>query len=164
MKQEVIIISGSNLGDRELHLQEAVQRCEQQIGPLVEISSLFESAPWGFASSGQFLNQVFILETMLSPWEVLNRLLEIEALAGRLRNGGGYASRTLDLDILFYGDQVIHEDGLQIPHPRMTERRFVLAPLAEIRPWLLHPVSGESIRSLLEKCSDNSEVVPVRKL
>ncbi|MCL2878210.1 MAG: 2-amino-4-hydroxy-6-hydroxymethyldihydropteridine diphosphokinase [Acidobacteria bacterium] len=148
------ISAGSNIGDREANLDFGARRLGKR-GNLTRISSVFETEPVGYTDQSWFLNQVFELETSLTPHELLARCNEIERDGGRVRTFPN-APRTLDLDILLYGDQVISEPDLTVPHPRMTERRFVLEPLAEIAPELLHPVEKKTIRDLLARCPDTA--------
>jgi 2-amino-4-hydroxy-6-hydroxymethyldihydropteridine diphosphokinase len=149
---------GTNLGIREENLKLATEKIKELIGQLVRISSVYETEPWGFTSENKFLNIVAEIETDLKPSGLLRRLLMIESMLGRLREGKGYKSRTIDIDILIYGEQVLNMGDLKIPHPRMQERRFVLVPLNEIAPDLIHPVLKKNIRTLLAECTDNSEV------
>jgi 2-amino-4-hydroxy-6-hydroxymethyldihydropteridine diphosphokinase len=123
-----------------------------------KISSLYETEPVGFLSQPWFLNIALEIRTALSPRELLATCREIETGQGRIRTFQG-APRTLDVDILLYGGQIIKEPDLQIPHPRMAQRRFVLEPLAEIAPQIIHPVLLETIQKLLAACSDSSRVV-----
>jgi 2-amino-4-hydroxy-6-hydroxymethyldihydropteridine diphosphokinase len=149
---------GTNLGERETNLRESIAGIEKNIGPVLKCSSLYETEPWGFKSDNQFLNMVVLAETKLSPSGVLGAILMIEAFLGRIRGDIQYASRIIDIDILLYDDTVVDEVSLKIPHPHMHERRFVLAPLCEIDPDLVHPVLKKTIASLLETCEDKSEV------
>ena len=120
---------------------------------------LFRSTPpWGFVSENRFWNQVLVVETSLNPMEVLQKIREIEKHFGRERKAGTYLSRKMDIDILFYDDEVIQTEQLTIPHPLMAKRRFVLAPLRDILPELVHPVNGKLMSEMLAECSDNSEV------
>jgi 2-amino-4-hydroxy-6-hydroxymethyldihydropteridine diphosphokinase len=125
---------GSNLGDREETLRAAVARLSASPGvELVAISTLIETDPVGpIADQPRFLNGAVVLETSLSPRELLDRLLEIEAEFGRTREGPPGGPRTLDLDLLLYGDERVDEPGLRVPHPRLHERSFVLEPLEEL--------------------------------
>ena len=150
---------GTNLGNREENIIEAVDLIEKYIGSVIQSSSIYETEPWGFKSEYLFLNMVVRVETRLSPEILLRKILMIEELMGRVRDGGGYKSRVIDIDILLYDTLVIDNKILQIPHHRMTERRFVLVPLCEIADDLIHPVMGKSIRELLEECRDESKVL-----
>ena len=138
---------GSNLGDRAANLAEARRRLNES-GRIVAASSIYETDPWG-VDPGQpvYLNQVVSMATPLSPDELLKVLLRIELEMGRVRAAPG-DPRLIDLDLLLYGDEVADGPGLTLPHPRMGERAFVLAPLAEIAPELAHPVNGLSIGAL----------------
>lgn len=136
---------------------------EGSIGQLESSSALYESEPWGFDHPSKFLNQVVVCETTLNPLEVLEQIHHIEMRLGRVRNGEGYAARTADIDILFYGNKVIDTPTLTIPHPRLHERRFTLLPLAEICPNYIHPTKKSSILELLECCIDMSTVVKFKE-
>ena len=156
--KKVFLGIGSNLGDRELNLKETLEKIEKNIGPVLKSSSVYETEPWGFESDNQFLNMVVKADTRLTPSGVLGAILMIEAFLGRTRGDKQYASRIIDIDILLYEDTVIDEVSLKIPHPLMHERRFVLVPLCEIDPGLVHPVLNRTIASLLEICEDRSKV------
>lgn len=158
----VFISIGSNLGQRFAMLQHAIQSVNEHIGTIVAQSSVFETEPWGFQAAHPFLNQVIAVKTSLPAHEVMRLLLTIEAAAGRKRDAqaAGYQSRTLDLDILYFDEQIIHEESLIIPHPRLHMRKFVLLPLCEIAPEFMHPVLKQSNRSLLANLSDETAVVP----
>jgi 2-amino-4-hydroxy-6-hydroxymethyldihydropteridine diphosphokinase len=140
---------GANLGDREPTLRAAVEALAAEEGiEVVAISTLRETDPVGVSEQPQFLNGAAALETTLSARELLDRLLEIEQRFGRVRIPGEHGPRTLDLDLLLYGGEVIGEPGLTVPHPRLHERRFVLEPLAELVPGLVVPGRG-TVESLL---------------
>ena len=149
---------GTNLGNRENNLKEAVARINEYIGPVAKSSSVYETEPWGFHADEHFLNSVVKVETKLSPKDLLNAILFIEAMLGRIRSENQYSSRVIDIDILLYGNQVINYKDLKIPHPLMHKRKFVLVPLCEIEPELVHPVLRKTIKSLLEECKDKSLV------
>jgi len=128
---------GSNLGDRE----ESIRRAAELIGAR-RLSTIRETEPWGIENQPSFLNAVARLETDLAPRRLLDRLLEVERTLGRTREGIRFGPRTIDLDLLLYGEETIDEAGLQVPHPRLHERRFVLEPLAELEPGLVVPGRG----------------------
>lgn len=149
---------GTNLGNREKNLKEAVERIEESIGPVVKCSSVYATEPWGFQTEDEFLNMVVKVETKLTPSGLLGRILMIESLLGRIRGKQQYSSRVIDIDLLLYADMIIDEKSLKIPHPLMHERKFVLVPLCEIEPEMVHPVLKKSIASLLKSCKDKSKV------
>jgi len=140
---------GSNVGNREQHLENALSKLAASDLRVTRVSSVYETEPVGFIAQRSFLNLVAEIETGLFPLQLLGRIAKIEQALGRVRtvpNG----PRTIDLDILLYGRAVIHSARLELPHPRMAERRFVLAPLAELAPDLRHPVTHKSVRVMLE--------------
>jgi len=145
----VYVAAGSNLGNREAYLKkaEALVRGAGQIRRLRK-SPVYETEPAGGPAQRKYLNGVWEIETGLRPEKLLERLLEIESSLGRVR-GEKNAPRTIDLDILFYGDEVIKTKNLLIPHPRLHERCFVLRPLADLRPDLVHPALKKTIAQLL---------------
>ncbi|MEI6049932.1 MAG: 2-amino-4-hydroxy-6-hydroxymethyldihydropteridine diphosphokinase [Bacteroidota bacterium] len=149
---------GTNLNNRENNLKEAVARIEEFIGKVVLSSSVYETEPWGFHSEDEFLNMVVKVETKLTSSGLLGRILMIESLLGRARGEKQYSSRVIDIDILLYENMVIDEISLKIPHPFMHERKFVLIPLCELAPEIVHPVLNKSIESLLKSCKDKSLV------
>ena len=134
---------GSNLGDREA----TIRRAAELIGA-ERLSTIIETEPWGYEDQPRFLNAVAEIETPLEPRPLLDHLLDVERRLGRERVGPQWGPRTIDLDLLVYGDGRIDEPGLQVPHPRLAERRFVLEPLAELAPELEIPGSG-TVRALL---------------
>jgi len=151
---------GSNLGQREQFLQEALKLIQTRIGGIESVSRYYESEAWGFSSAYNFYNCCLSLQTTIEPLPLLDILLEIEREMGRIREGMGYSDRVIDIDMLLYGDRQLDHPRLKIPHPSMADRRFVLAPLAEIASLLIHPVAGISITKMLQECSDESEVIP----
>jgi 2-amino-4-hydroxy-6-hydroxymethyldihydropteridine diphosphokinase len=162
MKNATLLL-GSNLEPRVGKLYEAVYYIRLQAGEVVKASSVYESEPWGFDSQHPFLNQALIIETRLSPLSLLEALQHIEKQLGRTpeKVANGYADRVIDLDILFYDDQIVKTDELTIPHKFLQERRFTLVPLAEIAADKIHPVFNKTIRQLLDACPDASKVYPL---
>lgn len=158
MEKAVFLGLGTNLGDREKNLSMAVKRIGEEIGTVTDCSSVYETEPWGFRSENPFLNMVVRVRTSLRPSGLLGRILMIEAQLGRLRSGKVYKSRTMDIDILLYGTDVIRKEDLEIPHPRIAVRRFVLEPLCELAPGMKHPVLKVTFSELLEKCVDECAV------
>ena len=150
---------GSNVGDRMEHLRAAVEDIERCVGRNVRYSSAYETDPIGLECQPQFLNAVCGVDTDLQPRDLLSALLVIEDSHGRRRTTR-YGPRTLDLDILLYGDLITDEPELTVPHPRMAERRFVLVPLAEIAPKAVHPGSGRTIEEILAGLMDLQRVGP----
>lgn len=148
MKPELIYLGlGANLGDRMANLQAARDALQPPVAVLRN-SKVYETSPWGFVDQPSFLNQVIEAQTTLSPYRLLHHLKSIERRLGRTTTFR-YGPRLIDLDILFFGNQILDLGGLLIPHPRLAERAFVLVPLAELAPELVHPQNGQSIRQLL---------------
>jgi 2-amino-4-hydroxy-6-hydroxymethyldihydropteridine diphosphokinase len=144
----VAIALGSNLGDRSAHLDFALERLRELLEEL-RASSRYETDPVGVAEQPRFLNAAVVGRTTLSAHALLNRLLQIERERGRERPYAG-APRTLDLDLILYGEEVIDEPGLRVPHPRFRERRFVLEPLAEVAGEWVDPETGKSIQEIVK--------------
>jgi 2-amino-4-hydroxy-6-hydroxymethyldihydropteridine diphosphokinase len=178
--KEVYILLGSNRGDRQGFISRAIDMIDLQAGSVCRKSALYETGPWGFEDPTPFLNQVVEIDTTLRPEDLLEQLLTIETKLGRIRPfdgcgcgiplsiapGGGhenaeppaYAGRTIDLDILFYGQQLVFTDLLMIPHPRLHERRFTLVPMNELSTEFIHPLLKKSMAALLRDCTDSSKV------
>ena len=136
---------GTNLGDKERNLNDAILKISQDIGKVICQSSFYASKPWGFESENDFLNAVILAETNLSPLELLAKTQEVELELGRtVKSTNGYADRVIDIDILLFDNEIIDLPELKIPHPLITERDFVYIPLLEIAPNLLHPISGKT--------------------
>lgn len=151
---------GSNLGDRLANLKRAIEKIEEPSQIMVtKVSPVYETEPVGRENQGWFLNLVLQVETSLEPFALLERLSSIEDQMGRKREKR-WDSRNIDLDILLYDTRMVDSERLTIPHPRMHERRFVLVPLAQIAPKLLHPRLKKNIEELLVCCRDGSGVRP----
>ena len=147
--KRVYLSLGSNIGDREGNLRKAVERLAAQEIRVLHASRIYETEPVDYKDQAWFLNQVVEAETALFPMQLLTRIGRVERELGRrrtVRNG----PRTIDIDILFYGAATVETARLEIPHPRIAQRRFVLAPLAELAPDLRHPVTHRSVRQMLE--------------
>ena len=153
----VALLIGGNQGDRRALIQQATALIQERIGTVAAASSIYETAPWGEfeVESGErrvenFLNQALVVETPLTAHEVLHEAQEIERQLGRVRKEGSkvYSSRPMDIDIIFFNDEVIESKELTVPHPRMHLREFVLAPLTEVMPDYRHPVLGKTIEQL----------------
>lgn len=155
---KALLILGSNLGERKKNLQDAHVLLEQLAGDILKASLIYETEPWGCNHAGFFLNQVVELNTPQSPSVLLSTIQRIELMLGRVRGDERYAPRTMDIDILFYEDRVIKSSELIIPHPEMHKRRFVLEPMAEVSPYLEHPVLKKSMLTLLRECIDQKKV------
>ena len=144
------LMLGGNVGDRAEYLRRSIDFLNRDAGTVTEMSSVYESEPWGFGHPVWFLNQAVKLDTTLNPRELLECIHHIELALGRIRTGKGYEARTADIDILFYGNLIVNTPELTIPHPRIAERMFVLKPLAELAPNLTHPVFQRNVRNLSE--------------
>jgi 2-amino-4-hydroxy-6-hydroxymethyldihydropteridine diphosphokinase len=152
----IYLALGTNLGDRMQNLREALRQVRESVR-LTAVSRVYETEPWGVIDQPRFLNMALEGQTELTPEELLSFVKGIERSLGRER-GVRYGPRVIDIDILLYDEVVIQADGLEIPHPRMAERRFVLVPLAEIAPGAVHSVLGKSVRELLAQLPDDGSV------
>lgn len=150
------LLLGSNLGNSRETLIKAIALLEVEAGKLHAVSAVYRTEPWGGVSGGDFYNCVAEFETTLSPQALLDLLLRTEKQLGRVRTQETPEPRTIDIDILFYGNEVMDEPELQIPHPRLHLRRFTLAPMADIAPGHIHPVFNKSVKQLLDECADSS--------
>ena len=158
---KLYLLLGGNLGDKGQVFKETTKLLNEKVGKITRQSHIYETEPWGFESSDLFWNQVLELAVLISPQEVLNSTQQIEHQLGRTRAAQHYDSRIIDIDILFYGDQIISLENLTIPHPRIQDRKFALVPLNEIAPDLIHPVLQKSISQLWLECTDQLRVEKV---
>ncbi len=157
MTQHLFLSLGGNLGNTREIFEGAYPHIEKKIGKIAVYSSIYQTEAWGPIPQADFLNQVLLVSTSLKPEACLTELLEIERQFGRERKER-WGPRTLDLDILFYGDVIIAASDLSIPHPRIAERKFILTPLAEIAPLFEDPIAKKSMVTLLKECTDESQV------
>lgn len=156
----LIVLLGANLGERAQTLHRAANLLAERIGPITAQSRLYETAAWGITNQPAFLNQVLVVETTLEPDAVLDQTQAIEHELGRVRKVK-WGARVIDIDILYYDQQIIQTERLTMPHPYLHQRRFTLVPLAEVAPEFVHPVLGRTTVELLAECDDSSEVVPI---
>lgn len=154
---KVFFSIGGNIGDRHTNLAGAVTAIAKKVGPVLSISSIYETKAWGIENQPDFLNQVLLVETNLSPLTTLETVLNIELEMGRIRTQKWY-TRIIDIDLLFFDKQIVSSKKLTIPHPFITKRNFVLAPLAEIAPNFIHPILQKSIANLYTKSVDPLKV------
>ncbi|WP_321425359.1 2-amino-4-hydroxy-6-hydroxymethyldihydropteridine diphosphokinase [uncultured Bacteroides sp.] len=146
---------GTNLGDKERNLYLAIEKIEERIGKVISQSAFYASEPWGFESANSFLNAVIGVETSLSPFQLLEETQLIEKEIGRNKKSvdGVYNDRLIDIDTLLYNDLILHTEKLDIPHPLMTERLFVMKPLCEIAPELVIPETGKTVQTICDDLS-----------
>lgn len=153
----IILLLGSNLGDRLANLRQAIGLIENQLGVVLVKSKIYETRAWGKKDQPDFLNQAIQLRLLTTANELLLKIQSIETRMGRTRSQP-WEARTMDIDIIYFGNEIINTPNLIVPHARMAERKFVLAPLAEISPGFIHPQLLKSNAVLLEECKDNLEV------
>lgn len=156
----VYLLIGTNLGNRESNLARARNLIAQSCGNIVHVSNLYETAAWGKTDQPSFLNQALELQTELTPGTLIKELLKTETEIGRIREEK-YGPRLIDIDILLCGAEIISDPGLTIPHPELQNRRFALAPLAEIAASAVHPIFQKTVSQLLSECKDG---LPVKKI
>ncbi len=149
---------GSNVGDRAASLRAAYDLIHRTIGRVAKYSHVYETEPWGNKEQETFLNQVIMINTTLDPRELLEAITKVERHLGRVKKEK-WGPRIIDIDILFYGKRIIRDKGLDIPHPELHKRAFVLVPLLEIAPELEHPLLKKPIDELYMACEDQSDVV-----
>ena len=153
----VYLLLGSNMGDSEQMLTVAINMIEKNIGKLTKSSSIYRTAAWGNEDQPDFLNQIIIISSSLSSSNILKEMFGIEKEMGRVRTTKN-AARVIDIDMLFFNDEIIQTETLTVPHPQIQNRRFVLVPLAEISPDFQHPLLKKSSLELLSICSDKLNV------
>jgi len=152
------LMLGSNIGEKSKNLGKAIETLAKAGNKILGRSSIYETEPWGFQHKEYFYNQLIILQTEFQPEILLLKILEIEEGMGRIRNSKEYEARIIDIDIIYYDKLVLNIETLVIPHPRMTERKFVLRPLLELAPDLVHPVSGKTTWEMYRECKDELSV------
>lgn len=155
--QKVILLAGGNHAQTFDLLNKAIDMINDEVGTIVTTSSYYKTAAWGPIPQPDFINIAIIIRSFLPPLVLLNKVLSIEARLGRKRLVK-YGPRTIDIDVLFYGNTVIKSESLIIPHPEIANRRFVLLPCCELIPNFIHPMLHSSIKQLLVKCQDKLEV------
>ena len=157
MGVDVYLLLGSNIGDREANLKRACELIRDEVSTDITQSHLYETAAWGKTDQAAFLNQAIMIQTDTEPLVLLTLLKNIEKKVGRV-DTEKWGPRVIDIDILFYGSEIIQAPELQVPHPYLPVRRFALLPMAEIAGDLMHPVLKKTIEELLKLCPDTSEV------
>lgn len=158
MSNGIFLLLGSNLGDRPGNLARARDLIRDSVGPITVASGVYETAAWGKTDQPSFFNQVIMVNTTLSPVQLLTHVLSIEHEMGRVRHEK-WGPRLIDIDVLFYNNLMVSEPDLAIPHPGIPRRRFVLEPLNEIAPDFFHPGLHKTVHQLLQACSDSSNVM-----
>jgi len=154
----IYFLLGGNIGNREELLSKAIRKMTNMLGKYIQASALYETEPWGFTHEQNFLNQVVVFDSELAALDILDKTQAIEKELGRVRKTTQYCERTIDIDILFYGDECIENERLSVPHPRIQERSFALYPLEELIPEFIHPILKKSIKQLKEECTDELKV------
>ena len=157
---KLFLITGGNIGDRKKNLETAAVLIKRRVGKITKLSKIYETEAWGNRDQPAFYNQVLVIESKLSAREILTAILKIEEEMGRKRTVKN-AARIIDIDILFFNEDIVNEQNLVIPHPEIGNRRFVLSPLNEIAPQMFHPVLKKTIRQLLSESKDQLKVSPV---
>lgn len=154
---KIYLLTGSNMGDSMTQLKKAAASIEKEIGKISRYSSIYQTAAWGMTDQPDFLNQVLVVETGFTAAQTMLKVLAIEKKMGRIRTVKN-APRIIDIDILYFGKEIIREKDLVIPHPAIPQRRFVLVPLNELSPQFIHPALNISNHRLLMKCPDKLDV------
>ena len=157
--ERIFLGLGGNVGNVAMAFDNAIENIETEIGKVINKSKRYKTEPWGIKTQENFLNMVLEIETELTPDEILSQIIDIEKKMGRYRDKQNqFGPRTIDIDILFYGDKIIRNNKLIIPHPRLHLRNFVLTPLKDIAPDLVHPVLRKNIKTLFKELPDDSRV------
>jgi len=156
--RKIYLSIGSNKGNRYSFIKEALRLIRKDIGKVILMSKIYETKSWGFQSD-DFLNICIMIKSELLPSELLNKLKNIEDRLGRIRNSTKILAREIDIDILFYSDEIVNYEDLIIPHPRLHLRNFVLYPLHDIASDFIHPILLKPINELLEECEDNDSPI-----
>jgi 2-amino-4-hydroxy-6-hydroxymethyldihydropteridine diphosphokinase len=159
-RHTVFLGLGSNVGDKKGNLRHALQQLGVASVQVIRVSPVYRTEPVDYTEQDWFLNQVVEVETELTPRALLDLCQKIESMLGRKRNILR-GPRSIDLDILFFDECVLSQPDLTIPHPRLHERRFVLVPLSDIAPAMIHPLFRQSVRDLLKRCNDRAPVTPL---
>lgn len=155
---KVFLLIGGNMGDRLQNLHQAIALLSATCGPVIQQSAVYETAAWGKTDQAAFLNQALLLHTSLSAQELITAVLLVEERMGRQR-AEKFGPRVIDIDIMFFNEEVINEPHLTIPHPQMQNRRFALVPLNELAPKMVHPVLNKTLEELLLECKDELPVI-----
>jgi 2-amino-4-hydroxy-6-hydroxymethyldihydropteridine diphosphokinase len=156
--KRVFLLTGSNLGESINLISMAAKHAGEKIGDVKQRSHVYSSESWGYHSADLYYNQCIEVKTESEPYEILEKILKIESEMGRIRSGKGYTDRVIDIDILFYGGEIINENELTIPHPRLHLRKFALVPMNEIAGDFIHPVFQKTIKELLDECEDKAVI------
>jgi len=161
---KVFLGIGGNIGNKQVNFHKVYTFIGNELGAITKSSSVYETPPWGFDAKENFWNQVLLVETKFSPEEILQKIAAIENQFGRKRVSGEYNSREMDIDILYLNELVMETENLTIPHPRILQRLFVLAPLAEIAPDFIHPQLKSTNLEMLKSCTDKSKITKIKLL
>ncbi|MGD1840808.1 MAG: 2-amino-4-hydroxy-6-hydroxymethyldihydropteridine diphosphokinase [Thermonemataceae bacterium] len=158
----VFLLLGSNLGDRSAYLTRAKTLLQEKVGRIAEQSLIYQTAAWGRTAQPDYFNQIVIVDTSLSPIQLLTTTQQIETTLERQRLEK-WGARTIDIDILYYNQDIVEEPNLIVPHPRIATRRFTLVPLVELAPDFIHPILHKTQKKLLENCEDPLQVKVLEK-
>jgi 2-amino-4-hydroxy-6-hydroxymethyldihydropteridine diphosphokinase len=159
-KHQVFLLLGSNMGNAQTNLKQAVYAIQQLPTVLKACSSIYQTKAWGNTNQADFLNAAILIETELNPHQLLEKLLAIETEMGRTRNQK-WEERIIDIDILFFDNLTINAPDLTVPHPHIPNRRFTLVPMLQIAPNFIHPVLNKNIQLLLNNCIDDLSVTEI---